>query len=240
MVCTLHNECNLIYNCTESKLITWCQYITRRVAAYLETHCNIGSKTASAPCERCWTVKGKREQDVMVSCCAQSVQWRQNLQTWAEKWGTAVPPFGGAGSTSNTMSPGPRLTSIPSGILVHRTAWPQYTDVIDRHTEKQTDRQRSDRTGRTVLQTAAQKLHVLSLPSTLVVYVWSRFSHKWWYKISHLYTTIYEKIGFKHIQLMYLVDWLFPNTMLTTRTESAFPKKVTKCCMDVLYTWVKF
>jgi len=26
----------------------------------------------------------------------QSIQWRQNLQTWAEKWGAAVSPFGGS------------------------------------------------------------------------------------------------------------------------------------------------
>ena len=38
-------------------------------------------------------------------------------------------PFfgGGAGSPSNTMSPGPRPTSIPSGILMHPAVWPQQT-----------------------------------------------------------------------------------------------------------------
>jgi len=36
---------------------------------------------------------------------------------------------GAAGSSSNTMWPGPRLTSIPSGILIHPTVWPQYTNV---------------------------------------------------------------------------------------------------------------
>ena len=40
----------------------------------------------------------------------------------------AVPPFlGGVGSPSNTKSPGPRPTSIPSGILIHLAAWPQWT-----------------------------------------------------------------------------------------------------------------
>ena len=34
---------------------------------------------------------------------------------------------GGAGSPSNTKSPGPRPTSIPSGILVHPAVWPQRT-----------------------------------------------------------------------------------------------------------------
>jgi len=38
------------------------------------------------------------------------------------KWeGTAV----GAGSPSNTMWPGTRPTSLPSGILMHPTVWPQ-------------------------------------------------------------------------------------------------------------------
>jgi len=39
-------------------------------------------------------------------------------------------PFCGAGSQSNTnytMSPGPRLTSVPSGILIHPGVWPQRT-----------------------------------------------------------------------------------------------------------------
>jgi len=37
------------------------------------------------------------------------------------------------------------------------------------------------------------------------------------------------------MQLMYLVAWLLLDTLeeLTTRTESAFRKKVIKCCMDV-------
>jgi len=54
------------------------------------------------------------------------------------------------------MSPGPRPTSPPSGILIHLTVWPQYTNVTDRQTE-QTERQRSDNIWRTVLQTVAQK-----------------------------------------------------------------------------------
>jgi len=37
---------------------------------------------------------------------------------------------------SNTMWPGPRSTSVPSGILIHPTVWPEYTNVTDR-----TDRQ---------------------------------------------------------------------------------------------------
>jgi len=64
----------------------------------------------------------------------------------------AVPLFGGAGYPSNTICPGQRLTSLPSFILIHRTSWSQGTNVADK-----TARQRSDRIGRTVLQTIAQK-----------------------------------------------------------------------------------
>jgi len=40
----------------------------------------------------------------------------------------SVPPFpGGAWSPSNTMSPGPRLISLPSGILIHPAVWSQET-----------------------------------------------------------------------------------------------------------------
>ena len=39
--------------------------------------------------------------------------------------------------------------------LSHRIVWPQYTNVTDRQ-DRQTDRQRSDSIGRTVLQTVAK------------------------------------------------------------------------------------
>jgi len=43
-----------------------------------------------------------------------------------QKEGGAVPlSVGGAGSPSNTMSPGLRPTGVPSGILIHLAAWPQ-------------------------------------------------------------------------------------------------------------------
>jgi len=50
------------------------------------------------------------------------------------KWGLLCPfPVGGRdGSPSNTMSPWPRPTSVPSGILIHLTDWPQYTNATDR------------------------------------------------------------------------------------------------------------
>ena len=44
-------------------------------------------------------------------------------------WGLLCPTLWGegAGSPSNTMSPGPRPISVPSGILIHLAIWPQYT-----------------------------------------------------------------------------------------------------------------
>jgi len=45
-----------------------------------------------------------------------------------------------SGSPSNKMWPGLRPTSLPSGILIHPTVWPQYTNVTDK-TDRQTDRQ---------------------------------------------------------------------------------------------------
>jgi len=40
----------------------------------------------------------------------------------------AMPRFRGrTGSPSNTTSPGPRPTSVPSGILIHPAVWPQRT-----------------------------------------------------------------------------------------------------------------
>jgi len=47
----------------------------------------------------------------------------------ARKLGALLFPFlgEGTGSPSNTMWPGPRPTSVLSGILMHPTVWPQYT-----------------------------------------------------------------------------------------------------------------
>jgi len=59
----------------------------------------------------------------------------------AEKWGAAMPLSveGGAGSPSKIMWPGTRPTSVPYGILIHQTVWPQYTNVTDRQTDRQTE-----------------------------------------------------------------------------------------------------
>ena len=75
--------------------------------------------------------------------------WRR--RTLAKNWGLC-PSFGGAGPNL-IMWPGPWPTTMPSFILIHPTVWPQYTNVTDR-TDRQ-DRERSDSTGGTVLQTVA-------------------------------------------------------------------------------------
>jgi len=55
---------------------------------------------------------------------------------WKLGWGCA-PFLGGAGSPSNTKSPGPRPTCKPSFILIRPTVWLQYTNVTDRQTDRQ-------------------------------------------------------------------------------------------------------
>ena len=56
--------------------------------------------------------------------------WPQ--QTWAEKWRGCCAPFRrGAGFPPNTMSIGPRPTSVSSGVLIRPTVWPQYINVTD-------------------------------------------------------------------------------------------------------------
>jgi len=48
---------------------------------------------------------------------------------------------------SNTLWSGPRPASVPSGILIHPTVWPQCTNVTDRQ-----DRTGQDRTDRTAVR----------------------------------------------------------------------------------------
>jgi len=55
---------------------------------------------------------------------------------------------------------GPRPTCTPSFILIRPTVWPQCTNVTG-STDRQTDRQRTDSIGRTVLQTVAPKRFAL-------------------------------------------------------------------------------
>jgi len=89
-----------------------------------------------------------------------TVTWAEAYLHLASRYGQklgAVPLWGrGAGSPSNTMWPGPRPTCKRSFILIRPTVWPQYTNVTDR-----TDRQWSDSTGRTILQTVTQRLNLM-------------------------------------------------------------------------------
>jgi len=83
--------------------------------------------------------------------------WSQ--QIWAENGGLCPFRGGRAGSPPNRMWPEPRPTYTPSFVLIRPAVWTQYTNVIDRQDRTgQTDRQRADSIGRTVLQTVAQKL----------------------------------------------------------------------------------
>ena len=75
-----------------------------------------------------------------------------------KSWGLLYPFFreeeGELGiHLTHTMWPGPRPTSLPIGILIHRAVWPNTST-------SQTDRQlgsQTDSIGQTVLQTVAQK-----------------------------------------------------------------------------------
>ena len=77
-------------------------------------------------------------------------------------------PLGGAGYPSNTMWLGPRLTSVPSGILIDPAIWPQYQHHRQTgHTNKteQTDRKQTNSIGLNVLETVAQKCWQMIVPS---------------------------------------------------------------------------
>jgi len=91
------------------------------------------------------------------------------VTTHGPKIGGFTPLGGGAGSPSNTMWPGPRPTSVPDGILIHPTVWPQYTNVTDRQTGQ--TGQRSDSIRRTVLQTVPNQ-------RMLMLYFTIRFKNK--------------------------------------------------------------
>ena len=77
--------------------------------------------------------------------------WPQ--RSWAKNWGAVLLLWEKLGSPCNTMWPGSRPISMPSFILIHLTVWPQYTNV----TYIQTDRQWSDSTWQTILQTVSPK-----------------------------------------------------------------------------------
>jgi len=47
------------------------------------------------------------------------------------KWEGTAMPF-----SVGELPPGPKPTSVPSGVLIHPTVWPQHTNVTDRQTDK--------------------------------------------------------------------------------------------------------
>jgi len=62
----------------------------------------------------------------------QGTKWHLDLSsrlatTDGPKFGGGCAPWGGAGSVSNTILPGPRPTIVPSGILIHPAVWAQQT-----------------------------------------------------------------------------------------------------------------
>ena len=44
----------------------------------------------------------------------------------SKRGGGCCAPFAGAGTSSNTMWPGRRSTSVPSGVIIHPDVWSQY------------------------------------------------------------------------------------------------------------------
>jgi len=63
-------------------------------------------------------------------CICFNIYIRQTEYVWPNKHGPKFRGLGpllekGVGSPSNTKSPGPRPSSIPSGILIHAAIWPR-------------------------------------------------------------------------------------------------------------------
>ena len=83
-----------------------------------------------------------------LSSCWDGRPWESKV---GRKLGLHVVPIsvGGAGSPSNTVSPGPRPTSVPSGKLIYPAVWPQYTNVTDTQ-DRQTGQRSPYNMGRTI------------------------------------------------------------------------------------------
>jgi len=128
--------------------------------------------------------KSPAENDILNTRAQQLLRWVAVCpqQTSAECGGNAVPLLvGGAGS--DTMSPGARPTSVPSGNLIHPIVWPQYTNVTDRQTGR-----RSRGMGRTVTfngRPISQHLAKL-LPG-----IWWHFLTQWLMAQGFLCTILY-------------------------------------------------
>jgi len=131
-------------------------YIVAWVEAYLRTkwHLNPSSRSATTEMGRKLgrllssflgeDVTGSNRHNVAWSEAYLRTKWhldpssRLATTDMGQKLGGGCALFGGAGSPSNTMWPGPRPITVPSFILIHPTVWPQYTNVRDR-TDRQTE-----------------------------------------------------------------------------------------------------
>jgi len=127
-------------HCAERSSILCLHHLTSNLAAHfvhtnlIHANLNINSEwdnnTVLPDCQPCssvfWQFCVRWQAGHMMRW---ATVWPQ--QTWAEKWVAAwlLCPFP---SSSETMSRGPRPTSVPSGTLTHPTVWPQYTNVTDR------------------------------------------------------------------------------------------------------------
>jgi len=104
----------------------------RHPIKYTPCRTDVSSEHSTAPRQR--AVHYKSSADVEMGDRLVTIDMGQKV-------GAAVPlSVGRELGPHLTMSPGPRPTSIPSGILIHPTVWPQYTDVTDRQTGQTTVR----------------------------------------------------------------------------------------------------
>jgi len=70
----------------------------------------------------------RRENKPLIYKCSAAAEMSDHLATIHMHWkvgGYCALSTGGVGSPSNRMSPGPRPTSVPSGILINPAVWPQ-------------------------------------------------------------------------------------------------------------------
>ena len=72
---------------------------------------------------QCWLGRGLPPYHVASWC----IQPFSHNRHGPKSGGGCCAPLGRAGSPSNTMWPGLRPTSMPSGILIHSAVWPQQT-----------------------------------------------------------------------------------------------------------------
>ena len=138
----------------------------------------VGTAVHTKPTQHYWQFQrihicNKEEQEL--SSCWDGRPFGHNRH--GPKSGGCCAPFrGGAGSPSNTRSLASSPTTVSSGILIHQTVWPQYTNVTDR-----ADRRMASSLGQTVTcngcpKTAIRDAQLAPTPKPEVE-IW-RKSHK--------------------------------------------------------------